>query len=335
MFSIYVDDFAIVSSNKDCIDELCHILKAKYIITETEDLETFLGVRIEQEDGHMYLSQPGHIEKLAHAADIDLTRQDTEVVKSPMRPDFKDTYQNEAPLGNKPLYQTLLGMLIFVLKTRPDIAYAVNRLATRSIAPTTRDMDAILRVIKYLVHTADIELVYANADSQARNKVGELFAYTDAAYLTHRDSKSHSGVCFSYGKNTGMFYSRSSKQSVVATSSTEAELFTGVECTKEVLHFRDLLRELNFSLLTPTVIYTDSKSMITLATKFSGHTRKVKHFLMRLNFLIEHVQQQDITFEYIASEDLTADVLTKPLVGAAFERHRDSLMGAQRKKTKY
>jgi hypothetical protein len=250
-----------------------------------------------------------------------------------MRHDFSDAYQDQADSTDKTKFQTLLGMLIFSLKSRPDIAYAVNRLATRSTLPTTRDMDAILRVIKYLLYTKEYELVYTKADPDACDTVARLFAYSDAAYLTHRDSKSHSGICFSYGSsNSGMFYSRSSKQSVVATSSTEAELCSAVECTKEALYFRDLLHELGFTQLQPTIIYTDSSSLITLATKFSGHHRKVKHFLMRLNFLIEQVQQQHIQFQHMATKELTSDILTKPLVGAAFERHRDSLLGSQRKR---
>jgi hypothetical protein len=71
IFSIHVDDFAITSNSMQRIHELCELLRQRYTITETEDLETFLGIRIESHEGLMYLSQPGHIQKMAITAGIN------------------------------------------------------------------------------------------------------------------------------------------------------------------------------------------------------------------------------------------------------------------------
>jgi hypothetical protein len=74
----------------------------------------------------------------------------------------------------------------------------------------------------------------------------------------------------------------------------------------------------------------DNKSLIELATRFSGNHKRVRHFLVRIHFLMEQVQAKTITMDYVDTTANTADQLTKPLTGVAFVRGRHSLMGPQR-----
>ena len=155
-----------------------------------------------------------------------------------MRTDFTDEEQDDASPCDKTKYQTLLGMLIFVIRSRPDIAYAVNRLATRCAGkgPTTKDLEALKRVIRYLKTTAHLELVYAAGSSATADAIFTLYAWSDAAYLTHKDSKSHSGTCFAYGDEpTGKFYAASQKQKTTTLSSTESETYAATEAAKDII----------------------------------------------------------------------------------------------------
>jgi len=138
-FCTHVDDFAIAASNPTLIDDLCKILRGKYIITESDSLESFLGVHMIRENGSLYLSQPGKIAKLVEAAGLPTTAH---TYQNPMRETFSDDDQDKSPQCDHTLYKSLLGGLIFVLRSRPDIAYAVNRLATRSTKATEKDMEA-------------------------------------------------------------------------------------------------------------------------------------------------------------------------------------------------
>jgi hypothetical protein len=141
-----------------------------------------------------------------------------------------------------------------------------------------------------------------------------LFCYVDAAYATHPYSKSHTGYCFGLGDpNNGMFYSRTVKQSNVTLSSTEVENAAAVEATKEIIWFRQLLEELDFPKVKPTLVFADNASMITLAEDYSGNHKRVKHYLTRVNFMIEQVRLGSIEFEHVISEKNVADILTKPL----------------------
>jgi hypothetical protein len=163
-----------------------------------------------------------------------------------MHPSFNDEDQSDSPPANKSEYSTLLGMLIYVLKTRPDVAYAVNRLATRASNPTIKDLLSLKQVAAYLYTTSHLELCYNSSSHSDRTTVAQLFAYSDAAYLTHTDSKSHSGLHFTLGKDTGVFHARSQKQKIVTLSSTEAEIYAAIESVKDVVFFRDILRELGY-----------------------------------------------------------------------------------------
>jgi hypothetical protein len=69
--------------------------------------------------------------------------------------------------------------------------------------------------------------------------------------------------------------------------------------------------------------------MITLAENFSGNHSKVKHFMLRINFLIDKVRDGTIKFVHVATEDNVADILTKPLGPADFERLRALLLGME------
>ena len=123
-----------------------------------------------------------------------------------MNPNFNDYDQDQSPPADKGKYATLLGMLIFVLRTRPDVAYAVNRLATRAANCTVKDYECLCQVANYLHTTSHLELVYNTRDPAQRSTIVELLAYSDAAFLTHQDSKSHSGIHFTLGKDSQFFF---------------------------------------------------------------------------------------------------------------------------------
>jgi hypothetical protein len=237
-----------------------------------------------RENGSLYLSQPGKIAKLVETAGLPTTAH---TYQNPMRETFSDDDQDKSPQCDHTLYKSLLGGLIFVLRSRPDIAYAVNRLATRSTKATEKDMEALKRVVAYLRCTAHYELVLSAQNPAQRQAVARLYAWSDASYLQHCDSKSHTGTCFFYGDGpTGAMHSQSKKQSTVATSSTHAEINGAYTATLDIIHFRHLLQELGYSQIEPTPLMVDNQSLITLCTKFSGSTKAVKHIMMRINFMI-------------------------------------------------
>jgi len=218
----------------------------------------------------------------------------------------------------------LLGSLMYLVRTRADIAYAVNRMSMRSQCSTNKDMNALMKILAYLYGTRELGIVLLPGDGNELI----LEAWCDASYATHEDGKSHSGYGFTFvGSRSGLFYSRSQKQPNTALSSTEAELYAAVAAVKDVIWFRTLMAEIGFPQMEPTPIYVDNASLITLASEYSGNHKKVKHFLVPLNFLIDHVNENHIVFRKVPTEVNTSDGLTKPLGPTEFLPKRDLHLG--------
>jgi hypothetical protein len=112
-----------------------------------------------------------------------------------------------------------------------------------------------------------------------KNAILRIFAWADAAYCLHPDSKSQTGMCFALGLYEPMFYFSSTKQPNVTLSSCESENEASVTALKEIIWFRNLLEEMGFPQLEPTILYSDNQSNIQLSIEFSGNHKSVKQYL--------------------------------------------------------
>jgi hypothetical protein len=322
---VHVDDFAIATSTPELADEVFGILRKRYEITTKSAMDSFLGIYFDYlPDGRIRISQPVKIDELIQEHGLPKG-----VYPSvPMDSKFNDFFQDDAPAVDVSRFMHLLGQLMYLVKTRPDITYAINRMATRAPKQTSRDYDALLRILWYLGATPTLGIIFSPANTADMSRATRLFCFVDAAYATHLDSKSHSGFCFGFGDSTNsMFYARSAKQANVALSSTEAEHDAATEATKEILWLRTLLEELGFPQKEATVLFADSQPMIKLAEDFSGNHKRVKHYITRINFLLDQVRAETIAFEHVSTELNVADILTKPLGPQQFLALRKALMG--------
>ena len=118
---------------------------------------------------------------------------------------------------------------------------------------------------------------------------------------------------------------------MVTLSSTESELYSAVEATMDIQYFRALLKWAGFEQLEPTPLFVDNKSLIVLAQQFSGNHKRVRHFLARINYMIEQVELHTVKLVHLAGTELKADLLTKPLPRHSFEQHMGNLLGPQRR----
>jgi len=322
---VHVDDFAIAASHPELTEEVLRILQLRYTITISDTLESYIGIHIEYlPEGNVRFSQPARIEELLKEYNLEKVPPP----RVPMVSSFNDKEQDDSPQCDHSAFLSLLGKLIFIIKTRPDIVYAVNRLATRAQRATDKDFQCLLRIVSYLGGTKSLGITFRRDNSADAAAATRLFCYVDASYATHPDSRSHTGYCFGLGDVlNGMFFSRTVKQPNVTLSSTEAENAAAVEATKEIIWFRQLLGELGFPQLEPTIVFCDNASMITLANDYSGNHKRVKHYLTRVNFMIEQVRMGNIALQHVASEHNVADILTKPLGPTDFLRLCPYLLG--------
>jgi len=211
-------------------------------------------------------------------------------------------------------------LLYLAKRTRPDILLPVNFLCTRVLIPTVQDWKKLMRVYKYLLGTKGL-CIYLQADDDNCVK-----GYYDASYGVHTDMKSHTGACTTLGR--GAVYVTSSKQTIVAKSSTEAEMIAVSD------HAGELIAQNEFyvhqcGLNKPAILYQDNQSTMKLLKNGKSSSDRTKHIKIRYFWLKERVDLKDILVEYMPTEDMIADLLTKPLQGDLFIKLRRFLMNLQ------
>ncbi|GJW15408.1 hypothetical protein Tco_0019541 [Tanacetum coccineum] len=167
---------------------------------------------------------------------------------------------------------------------------------------------------EYLRNTKDMFFVYGG-DIKLELRVS---CYTDAGYLTDTDDlKSQTGYVFVL--NGGVVDWKSTKQSIFATSSAEAEYIAASDASKEVVWVRKFIVGLGVVPIIegPIKIYCDNIGSITIANE-SGITKGTRHYRAKVHYLREVIEYGDVKLEKVHTYDNLADPFTKAL---AFSKH--------------
>ena len=214
-------------------------------------------------------------------------------------------------------------MLNYLLRSRPDIAMALSYAASKSSNPTEQDYESLLDVVRYLWKTRDHGLIIHPGEI---DKPLRLKCYVDASFLSHEDSRGHSGYCICVG-DLSAFYSKSNKQQVVATSSTHAEVKALYQLVVDIIYLINLSDEIGRSIDLPAIIFEDNNPTVQVTSSLSARIKKSKHFLMLINFIRHQVTLGLVDVQKIATQDNVADVLTKPLSWKEFAPKAARLLG--------
>ncbi|XP_055589903.1 uncharacterized protein LOC129742083 [Uranotaenia lowii] len=208
-------------------------------------------------------------------------------------------------LPNNDDYRSLVGSLLYIsVNARPDIAAATAILGRKVNHPTEADWVAAKRVIRYLRGTIDRKLVFDGSPLV-------LTGYSDADWAgNHASRKSTSGFVFMMGGAAISWRSR--QQSIVALSSMESEYVSLSEAAQETVWLRRLLTDLGLSQKQPTTLYEDNQSCIAFVRSERVNKRS-KHIETKEAFVKDLCAKGVIRLQYLCTEDMLADSLTKPL----------------------
>ena len=217
-------------------------------------------------------------------------------------------------------YLHLEGALIYLTKSRPDIQTAVSFGATHSVNPTWGDFEELIHCLKYLESTQDIGLIL-KAGEPNRDLI--LKCYVDASYLTHPDSKSHQGYCLSFG-DIGSFYSKSSKQQLISTSSTQSEFRALQSLVVDIIFIVELCKELRRS-----IFFEDNGAVVALSRETTSRAKRCKHFLMAISWIREQVEAGLILLQQIPDVENRAYILTKIITGMEFRSKAEDPLGSK------
>ena len=147
--------------------------------------------------------------------------------------------------------------------------------------------------------------------------------YIDAAYGVHTDCKSSSGGVTVLG-DAGPISATSCKQSIVTKSSSEAELVASSDLMNGPFHVRRLLIAQGYE-PGPIVLYQDNLSCMALIAKGRAGSERTRHISIRYFWIKQHVDGGDVVVEKLATEEMPANILTKPLQGSQFRYERKLL----------
>lgn len=215
-------------------------------------------------------------------------------------------------------YKQIVGSLMYLTNTRPDIMFVVSLLSRYMDHPTELHFQAAKRVLLYLKGTCDLGILYRKGGDE------ELIAYTDSDYAGDLDDRrSTSGYVFML--NSGAVSWSSKKQPIVTLSTTEAEFAAAASCACQVVWMRRILKNLNLIQGDDTTIFCDNSSTIELSKNPVLHGRS-KHIDVRFHFLRELTKDGVVKLVHCHTQEQIADIMTKPLKLDVFVKLR-SLMG--------
>lgn len=316
LLAVYVDDIIIAAKNEAAINKVKESFSAHFGIKDMGPLHYFLGVQVNGTQEGVWLGQKKYAENILKKFQMEncmpvATPMETGavLVKNPT-----DSKKFESATE----YQSAIGSLLYLANfTRPDLSFAVHKLAQFAKNPHMVHWKAVKRVLAYLKGTLSLGLMY-KANSEKK-----MLAYADADYAGSLDDRhSTSGhVIFSCDGPVSWL---SQKQPVVALSSAEAEYISLCEATKKLIWLRRLLEDLGVKQEEPITILEDNQAAIALSEN-PGQNPKVKHIATRYHFTREAVRDGEIKIEYCPTSDMVADILTKSLTKEKFFKLRSWL----------
>jgi Reverse transcriptase (RNA-dependent DNA polymerase) len=273
VLAVYVDDMIISRNDEEEIALLKRKLGKEFEVKDLGQLRYFLGIEIARGAERIVLSQRKYVLDLLAETGMLGCR----LAVAPIDQKLKLSAEAGEPVDRE-RYQRLVGRLIYLSHTRPDISFAVSVVSRYMHDPREGHMDAVYQILRYLKNAPGTGLIFR------KNGHLSIEGYCDSDWASYADDrKSTSGYCMFVGGNLVSW--KSKKQTVVARSTAEAEYMAMALGVAEMLWLRALLVELKVDQRAQMKLWCDNKSTISIANNLVQHDRtkhiEIDRFLMR------------------------------------------------------
>ncbi|GJR47357.1 retrovirus-related pol polyprotein from transposon TNT 1-94 [Tanacetum coccineum] len=300
LVQIYVDDIIFAASTPELCDLFAKIMCSKFKMSMMGKISFFLGLQISQSPRGIFINQS----KYALESLKKYGYESCDPVDTPMVEKSKLDEDKEGKAVDPSHYRGMIGTLLYLTASRPDLQFAICMCARYQARPTEKHLNAVKRIFRYLKGTVHRGLWYPKDSSFA------LTAFADADHAGCQDTRrSTSGSIQLLGDRLVSWSSK--RQKSAAISSTEAEYIALSGCCAQVLWMRSQLTDYGFG-FNKIPMYCDNKSAIALCCNNVQHSRS-KHIDIRFHFIKEHVENGVIELYFVNTEYQLADIFTKAL----------------------
>ena len=332
----WVDDLLCIG-DKDFLEIAVNKMKEKnFDVTRNEDARAYTGIQFDRIRSRRYMK----IHQSEYAKQIifenDLTH--CKPVKSPIInigiekevEDLENRKNHNAEESDRRKFQKACGALMWLVKTRPDIAFALNVLCRNMHNPNKLDFDRLKRIHQYIAHTVDVGMIWeVKGDFESfenSTTCDHITAHADSDLAGRiMDSRSTSGYIINFGE-TGSFIFVTKVQKNISLSTTHAEITCACECAKTIEWIRGIMGELGLNITRPTVMYQDNKAAIDLCKNPVYHFR-TRHFRIAQHYLRDLEKRSIIKTIDQRSKNMWADLMNKSQPPVRHVMLRKAIMG--------
>jgi len=245
--------------------------------------------------------------------------QDCKPVSTPISTGLKLGKDESAEKVDESLYRSLIGSLLYLTASRPDILFAVSLLSRFMHSPRETHFTAAKRVLRYIKGTSTFGIFFPAFAGESLKLVG----YSDSDWGgCIEDSRSTSGYLFSLG--TSFFSWSSKKQETTVQSTAEAEYIVAASAINQAIWLRKMLKDLGCEQTEATKIMCDNISTVSISKNPVFHGR-TKHIKIKFHFIREVQQSNEVLLVHCSSENQLADIFTKALPKERFEDLRQRI----------
>ncbi|KAJ9544859.1 hypothetical protein OSB04_024566 [Centaurea solstitialis] len=298
LVQIYVDDIIFGSTKEDMCKEFEELMHKKFKMSSMGELTFFLGLQVKQKRDGIFINQSKYVTTMLQKFGMN----DAKPASTPMETHKHLTADVEGEEVDVHQYRSMIGSLMYLTASRPDIMFAVCVCARFQVRPKESHLHAVKRIFKYLKGQPKLGLWYPYDNSF------DLVAYTDSDYGgANLDRKSTSGGCQFLGGRLVSWQCK--KQTTVSQSTTEAEYIAASQCCSQVLWIQNQMQDYRLSFLH-TPIYIDNNSAISIVNNPVKHS-KTKHIEIKYHLIRDCNEKKLIQVQKVHTDDQYADLFTK------------------------
>ncbi|KAL4558415.1 hypothetical protein LXL04_036615 [Taraxacum kok-saghyz] len=298
---VYVDDIIITGNSKQGIAFLKTQLSKKFKLKDLGSLGYFLGLEIAKSKEGIMVSQRNYSLQLLEDAGLLAAK----AKNTPMDPRSSLNSHNGEDYDDPSQYRRLIGRLIYLNITRPDLSFAVKQLSQFMSRPKIPHYEAACHLLRYLKQAPGQGIFFpAKSNFQLKG-----FCDSDWAKCTET-RRSVTGFCIFLGES--LISWKSKKQPTVSRSSGEAEYRAMAVTTAKLVWLKQLLKDFDIHSKEQTLLFGDNESTLQIATNPIFHER-TKHIEVDCHFVREKVEDKTLKLLPIRSAAQLANMFTKPL----------------------